>query len=125
MTYYIYALSDRKGIRYVGQSNDPKLRLIHHLGGAKRGEATPKAAWLRSLIRRRRRPTLTILDSGGNANKKEREWVERCVSEGCDLLNTSYKCIPRRFRVIGGEVFIPINGKLFTFSLSSRVIPRF
>lgn len=61
MKTYIYTLSDNTGVRYIGKSDVPELRMKDHLKEAKR-KRTRKEKWIFSLIESGELPKLEILD---------------------------------------------------------------
>jgi len=86
---FIYALIDpfELAIRYIGQSIRPKERLQNHCVEQSR---TWRTNWIRSVVRRGRRPILTILDvvpAGVDWRPIEREWIATAKRVGCALTN--------------------------------------
>lgn len=86
---FIYTLSDETGIRYVGQSVNPKLRLTDHIKLAKAGDCTDKANWIRSLLQQGKRPVLNIIEECTQAKVDGREWdwINYYKEQGCNLVN--------------------------------------
>ena len=90
----IYGLVDpvTNKLRYIGKTHhSPKERLHLHLSEARKGNATPKAVWIRALLDEGKRPKLVILGQYPYAvwAVAERMWIEAAKQEGCDLLNVS------------------------------------
>ena len=88
MTVKIYGLlcPITNGIRYVGQSLDPKHRYREHLldnGG--RG----KAAWITDLLSMGRAPILVILEGVAprDADAAEQRWIDQGRAAGWELTN--------------------------------------
>lgn len=90
---YIYCLSDpRTGdVRYIGKTNQPKLRLYGHL--TEKGRRTRKYFWIRSLQRIGLKPILEILEEfpeeSGDAlwPDAERYWITMFGFWGYKLCN--------------------------------------
>lgn len=92
---YIYILGDRTGIRYVGQSVEPKIRLGRHVCDARAGrDKTRRGNWLRNLDELNDKPAMILIDTcfeGNESNERERYWFNFFLQKGCNLLNASYK----------------------------------
>ena len=76
-------------IRYIGKSIDPKKRLRDHINAAKRGEKTRHANWIRSLLTRRLKPELVIIDEVSEEcwQAIEAAYIQFYREKGCDLNN--------------------------------------
>ena len=61
---FIYSLSDpiNGEIRYVGKSDNPKLRLVEHIKKSKY-DLTHKNNWIKSLVNKNLKPVIEILDT--------------------------------------------------------------
>lgn len=84
----IYTLSDKTGVRYVGQTNNPALRLSHHKSRAIAGtDTTPRGNWIREVGRNE--ITMTVIEkcNPNEANQRERYWIELYHAQGCKLVN--------------------------------------
>ena len=92
---FIYTLSDKTGVRYVGQSVDPHLRLVHHLCDSLGGrDKTPKGQWIRELDQTGVKPVMDIVEccpTYNKANEQERYWTQHYHNAGHVLLNGTYK----------------------------------
>lgn len=92
----IYALSDPRSlrVRYIGQSIDPRQRLIGHLSAPK-SDWTPKTRWLRKLAALGLKPILTVIDEveASMADEAEVRWIAAFKAVG--ILNLS----PGGFRI--------------------------
>lgn len=91
-TASIYALADPDtgAMRYVGKTHlDPRKRLDLHMTSARKGNATPNATWIRSLLDRGKRPRLIVLETVayGDWPEAERRWTRQLRCDGADLLN--------------------------------------
>jgi quercetin dioxygenase-like cupin family protein len=88
--YVIYALVDPTDqlVYYVGQTQNPKQRMIGHLSvGHNPGK---KAEWVRSLTEKGQKPLMQILEmvvDAGMVLAKEQEWIRHFVGQGMPLLN--------------------------------------
>lgn len=90
-TYALYTLSDPDtgAVRYVGITQRPRSRLLHHLKHpVLHGE---KQRWLEQLASRDRIPLMTIVETfygtSEEALQHERKWIRRLTGEGAALLN--------------------------------------
>lgn len=86
---FIYTLSDTTGVRYIGQATNPTSRYSAHIIKARAGHKADSAEWIRSLLSKGEKPTMTIVET---CNRKEaylREWywIEHYEKQGCDLVN--------------------------------------
>ena len=69
---YIYALVDPRDdqVRYVGQTRQPKTRLIGHSNPCSNKGDGPKQVWIRELLSHNLKPVMKILETletlGGN-----------------------------------------------------------
>ena len=89
MTTYIYTLSDPRdsSVRYIGRTTAPETRFYAHKTNH---DGTPKADWIRELRAEGFLPVMAIIDSSGDkvtAREKEQYWMNRYITDGCQLLN--------------------------------------
>lgn len=105
MNTFIYTLSDKTGIRYLGKSNDPNNRLKDHLKKAKY-KRTRKEKWLYSILEKNEFPILDIVDEVPIENWifYEQKWIKKLKDDGFDLVNGT----------IGGEGGNAFKGKKHT-----------
>ncbi len=100
---YIYTLSDSTGIRYVGKTNNLKIRLKNHINEANsKNKNNHKINWIKSLIQKNEKPTMEILDivSDDSWMFWEIYWITQLKSWGFNLVNStlggenppSFKC---------------------------------
>src|SRR5687768_2734590 len=78
MPSYIYTLSDEDGVRYVGQTNDPSIRLSGHMCNARNErDKTARGQWIFDLLKKHQEPLMTIIEKCGRdiSNERERYWV--------------------------------------------------
>lgn len=84
---YIYTLSDQDGnIRYVGKSNNPTKRLLHHKWNDRKCKLT---SWLTSLRQKGLEPVLEVLDLVEENEWRfwEQFWISQCKTWGFKLTN--------------------------------------
>lgn len=86
---HIYALLDpfTSAIRYIGKSIRPEQRLKDHCNDRAN---THRTHWIRSVIRRGRRPRLIVLDSFPAClgwQEAERRWIAWALAKGEPLTN--------------------------------------
>ena len=78
MKTYIYGLVDPETdkMRYVGKSNNPKVRYHYHL--ADKNTNPHKTAWIRGLSERGLKPKLVIIEETTQKQWEEREryWIK-------------------------------------------------
>ena len=88
MKTYIYTLSDNSGIRYVGKSDNPEIRLTKHLKECKM-KRTRKEKWIFSLKESGGIPILEILDEIDSKEWSffESYWISQLKSWGFNLVN--------------------------------------
>lgn len=94
MTWIVYVLRDPRDrrIRYVGWTSKPQARrLREHVYDARRGLQCHRAKWIRVLLALGLAPTIYVIERGaGDAwQVRERHWIARCRSIGCDLTNAT------------------------------------
>lgn len=95
MAVYIYGLvcpvSDE--VRYIGKSEEPKKRLVAHIGGALRSEYNHHTArWIRKVARLGLQLKLVILDEvpeSADWREREREWIAAGLEVGWPLTNST------------------------------------
>ncbi|HEU5198353.1 MAG TPA: GIY-YIG nuclease family protein [Ktedonobacterales bacterium] len=92
--YVIYALIDPTDHRicYVGQTRNPRLRLLNHL--SKKHHRGEKGAWLRSLEEKGHQPFMQILErvtDKETALAREQVWICRFLERGMPLINSEAK----------------------------------
>ena len=85
---YIYTLSDKSGIRYIGKSNNPFYRFKIHLKECKR-KKTRKEKWINSLLKRGELPIVEILEEIEEVNWQffEIYWISQFKAWGFSILN--------------------------------------
>lgn len=90
MVTYIYALVDPRTdeIRYIGKSNNPRIRLAGHICVA-RTKQHHRARWIRKLLEFGLRPYAIILEKVVEGIWQEREqwWIAKLRVEGIRLVN--------------------------------------
>lgn len=85
----IYVLADPSGnIRYVGKAKNPKRRFQQHCRPSIFDE-TPKAIWLRGLLKSGFLPIMTVAEWTEDWEEAERIWIVRLRKIGVDLLNVA------------------------------------
>lgn len=92
MKSYIYTLSDpRNGnVRYVGKTINPRMRYGTHIVNHEHSEGGAKRAWISDLKSSGLAPQMIIIEEvEGRENAADRElfWVEKYLSDGCELVN--------------------------------------
>lgn len=94
-TTFIYSLSCpiSGDVRYIGKSNNPKLRFYKHLQMLDNNK--DKNFWIKELLSDESKPILTIVEEVLISEWKDKEklYIGKFRELGCDLLNSS----------IGGE----------------------
>lgn len=103
---YVYILEcpDTGTVRYAGQTNSLRSRYSTHVTKAHLCD-TPKRAWVQSLLDQGKLPVMRVVDVYGYRRRRghsERDWIERLVQEGADLLNSDhlYLGIKARLRAV-------------------------
>ena len=85
---FIYTLADpiTEEVRYIGKTNNLKVRLQNHL--CDRGK-THKVNWIKSLKRKELLPIIEILDqcNKNDANFLEQYWISQFKTWGFNLVN--------------------------------------
>lgn len=94
---YIYELIDPETnkIRYVGITNNPKVRYWHHLENLTGGPE--KILWVKDLVSRGLKPTFAIREEIEDREEvllKERYWILRYLDEGKALVNVVHGISP-------------------------------
>ena len=92
MTRYTYILhSEDGGIRYVGQTTNPKTRLSKHVYLSKvKNQLNHKEAWIRSLLNRGEKPKMTVLYADNtleDSNYTEQFFIRFFREQGLPLTN--------------------------------------
>jgi len=91
-TIYIYTLSDKLGVRYVGQTKNPKRRYYRHIfDGKNNGGKNKRCSWIKSLLNKNEKPIMNIIDE---VNKNEwvfweQYWISQFRVWGFKLVNNS------------------------------------
>lgn len=90
--HYIYTLSDpiSGDIRYVGQTNNIKIRYKKHISNTKR--KTKVINWIKSLKNKNLKPIIEIIDivDYNNRNFWEEYWIWQMKVWGFNLMNLTY-----------------------------------
>lgn len=90
---YIYTLLDSTGIRYVGKTNNIKIRLKNHINESKKinRKNNHRTNWILSLINKDELPIIEILDIVPDNNWMFWEifWVSQLKTWGFDLVNST------------------------------------
>jgi len=92
MTGVIYFLRDPRdgACRYVGQTTDPSSREMNHANSRVFQGNVALLNWKWSLSSNGLSPTFEIVQSGipiSELNTREREWIVKQATSGCQLLN--------------------------------------
>ena len=90
---YVYVLTDPRypdDVRYVGVTNNPKIRLQSHIDSCKRHN-NHRTCWIKSLLNNNVKPIMTIIDETNDENWEqcEIEWIAYYRSLGCRLVNST------------------------------------
>lgn len=89
-TILIYTLSDSLGVRYVGQTKNPKKRLYRHIYDCKNnGIKNKRCSWIKSLLNKNELPIMEIIDEVP-INKWqfwEQYWISQFRTWGFKLVN--------------------------------------
>jgi len=87
---YIYVLVDplNNQVRYVGKTWQPKTRIKTHIREAQRMKFA-KDVWISSLISRGKLPILIVVETTSVefVDSRERYWIAKCITDGCNLTN--------------------------------------
>lgn len=89
---YIYTLNDDTGVRYVGQTNNPSIRLSSHMCNARNNrDKTPRGLWIAELCKNKIEPIMVIIEQckAGESNRRERYWIDYYRKKSVNLLNGS------------------------------------
>lgn len=90
---YIYTLSDSTGIRYVGKTNNIKVRFKDHINTSKRVNRPNnyRSNWILSLINKGESPIIEVIDTVPDDEWIfwEIYWISQFKSWGFDLVNTT------------------------------------
>lgn len=97
--YFIYTLTapqNPQNIRYIGVTNNPHTRLLHHIRNARaKTENSKKAQWIREVLAQGYQPLLTVIyqDDHHDSNSVEAwdcevYYINLYRSQGHKLLNT-------------------------------------
>jgi hypothetical protein len=87
-TTYIYGISHRGLIRYIGKSNNPRRRLYQHINEKSNKH---KYNWLNNIIKNNDRPTIEIIDEVPEEEWEfwEQYWISQFKTWGFKLLNAT------------------------------------
>jgi hypothetical protein len=103
--WMVYALADPedRGVRYVGYTfGTTRDRLRRHVNDSQRKHSAQsrnaKAAWIRGLVRRDKRPVVVVLQEGdGDAYCRwEKFWMGLFLASGARLLNSATGPLPKK-----------------------------
>lgn len=85
---YIYTLSDKFGVRYIGKSNEPNKRLIKHIRLSKFKKSI-KDKWIFSLLLNNQYPVLEILEEVDEKKWESAEiyWIAQFKAWGFKIMN--------------------------------------
>lgn len=103
MSHYIYKLIDPQTgeVRYIGITNEPARRYLHHLNCSDLIEA--KGRWIQSLLSEELKPVMDIIESTENRSvgyERERYWIKAYLAQGAKLLNVQHGIVsPVRYEV--------------------------
>lgn len=90
-TKFIYTLSDPNTglVRYIGKTNDIKMRIRRHLSNNSLSSSTKKNNWIISLLRNNQIPIIEMLDevNSEDIDFYEKFYISLFISWGFDLLN--------------------------------------
>jgi len=90
---YIYTLSDVSGVRYVGKTNNIKLRFKDHINTSKRVNRPNnyRSNWILSLINKGELPIIEVIDTVPDDEWVfwEIYWISQFKSWGFDLVNAT------------------------------------
>ena len=87
---FIYALLDPNTlqVRYIGKSNNPKMRMYRHVYDAIHDKSrTHKNNWVRSLVHKKQRPIMQVIECCDMAVWQEREKYYIAFYGKANLLN--------------------------------------
>lgn len=87
---YIYTLSDSKGIRYVGKTNNIKRRYENHISEVNNKKLNNKRInWIKSLINNNSKPIIDVIDIVPSNEWVfwEKFWISIIKSWGFNLVN--------------------------------------
>jgi hypothetical protein len=115
----VYSLSDPRdlrGVRYIGQTGNPRRRLIQHLNTArlwlpdelpwwvKSPKLRPVSEWIRALYADERRlPIMVILqwlETQAQARVAERSRIYECLERRLPLLNVEVEILGKQLPLI-------------------------
>jgi hypothetical protein len=87
-TTYIYGISHRGLIRYIGKSNNPRRRLYQHINEKSNKH---KYNWLNNIIKNNDRPTIEIIDEVPEEEWQfwEQYWISQFKTWEFKLLNAT------------------------------------
>lgn len=84
----IYTLSDLNGVRYVGQTKNPKRREWQHKSFSNNYEKNRAVcSWIISLIEKGELPIFSVIEETNNLDVREVFWIKEFRNKGVKLLN--------------------------------------
>ena len=89
-TYYIYTLKDpiTNQIRYIGKTTNIQKRYYHHCSlSCCNRENTHRSSWIKSLLIKKVKPIIEVIDTTTNWQEKEIYWIKYYKSLNTDLCN--------------------------------------
>jgi len=73
---YIYSLIDENGyFRYIGISQNPKIRYNSHLTESRKTDKTHKNKWIRNMFKKGLKPTLYLIDVFDTPEEAKKEEI--------------------------------------------------
>lgn len=127
----IYTLSDRDGVKYVGQTKNPRKRFGQHFSYAQNCKNTEVSQWLRKLIASGDKPVCSIIEYTQQPNEREIFWIKEYRGRGCGLLNMTdggkdYKYLHKQKKAKPwGNTLSPTQKLLKTLQETKRMYMRY